>query len=70
MEYVSPTQLRLTGNTKDADAAVMAALKAFKPRLLEKLRPAETPAADPTTLVTKQPNYADRVRSHPLSAPA
>lgn len=37
--YVSDTELKLTGNTKAADPKLIEAVKAFKPDLLERLRP-------------------------------
>lgn len=43
--WKSDTELSLTGNTKDADPDVMAALKKFKPRLLERLKPKNPPVA-------------------------
>lgn len=43
--YVSPTELKLTGNIKEADSTVIEAVKAFKPKLLERLKP--KPPADP-----------------------
>lgn len=39
--YVSETELKLTGNTKAADPKVIEAVKAFKPDLLDRLRPRE-----------------------------
>lgn len=37
--YVSDTELKLTGDTKNADAKLVEAVKAFKADLLDRLRP-------------------------------
>lgn len=49
--YEGDDKLKLTGNTKDADAKVMAALKAFRPHILARLKAeAEQPKPAPVCL--------------------
>lgn len=39
VEYVGDDSLKLKGNTQDATPEIIAAVKAFKPELLERMRP-------------------------------